>query len=149
MGFSPDGRYLYHTDTQRRTIYQYAYDATTGALGIRSTFVTVEDGVGVPDGLTIDAEGCVWSARWNGGCVVRYDSDGSELLRIDFLVPKFSSVRFGGPEHEHLYVTTAGGGARGVEGPQAGALFRVQGVGVRGVPEHRSRVAIPRRQLGQ
>jgi sugar lactone lactonase YvrE len=89
--------------------------------------------------MTMDAEGCVWSARWGGGCLVRYAPDGTELQRIRFPARKVSSATFGGPDLTDLYVTTAGGHQKDADGPGAGALFRVR-PGVRGVPEFRSRI---------
>jgi D-xylonolactonase len=141
MGFTPDLRQLYYTDTATRDISLFDYDAETGAISGRRPFVYVEDapGEGAPDGMTIDAEGCVWSARWGGGCLVRYAPDGTELQRIAFPARKVSSATFGGPDPTDLYVTTAGGHQKDVDGPGAGALFRVR-PGVRGIREFRSRI---------
>lgn len=96
---------------------------------------------GAPDGMTMDAEGCVWSARWGGGCLVRYATDGTELQRIRFPARKVSSAIFGGPDLSDLYVTTAGGHQKDVDGPGAGALFRVR-PGVKGTREFRSRIGL-------
>jgi D-xylonolactonase len=141
MGFTPDLRQLYYTDTATRDVSLFDYDAETGSISGRRPFVSVEDapGEGAPDGMTMDAEGCVWSARWGGGCLVRYAPDGTELQRIAFPARKVSSATFGGPDLTDLYVTTAGGHQKDVDGPGAGALCRVR-PGVRGVREHRSRI---------
>lgn len=141
MGFSPDLRRMYHTDSSNRTMYVYDYERATGLLRNRKVFMQVPEGEGVPDGLTVDSEGCVWSARWDGGCIVRYAPDGSEVLRIRFPVKKVSSVTFGGDDFTDLFVTTAGGGNTANEERGAGALFRVR-TGCRGVPEFKSRVAL-------
>lgn len=143
MGFTPDRRGMYYTDTHTRDISLLDYDEETGALSNRRTFVRVTGGddEGAPDGMTMDAEGCVWSARWGGGCLVRYAPDGRELTRIRFPARKVSSAIFGGPDYADLYVTTAGGQQKDVDGPGAGALFRVR-PGVRGLPEFRSRVGL-------
>ena len=90
----------------------------------------------------MDAEGCVWSARWGGGCLVRYAPDGRELERVRFPARKVSSAIFGGPDYADLYVTTAGGDNKPEEGEGAGGLFRLT-PGVRGVPEFRSRISTP------
>jgi len=141
MGFSPDLERMYHTDSGERTIYVYDYDRESGALKNRRVFVQILEGEGVPDGMTVDSEGFVWSARWDGGCVVRYDPRGREALRVDLPVKKVSSVAFGGEAYTDLYVTTAGGvGAVGGE-PGAGGLFRIR-TACRGVPEFTSRVAL-------
>ena len=92
--------------------------------------------------MTVDAEGCVWSARWDGWCLVRYAPDGTELQRIKFPAKKVSSVIFGGPDYTDMYVTTAGGNNKAENGPGAGALFRLR-LGIQGVPEYVSRVAVP------
>lgn len=141
MGFTPDLKHMYYTDSRARTIYLYDYDHATGEICNPRVFVTVPEGEGVPDGMTVDAEGYVWSARWDGGCVVRYAPDGTEVLRIPFPAKKVSCPTFGGPDYRDLYVTTAGGRNKAEEGEGAGALFRVE-VGVRGVPEFRSRIGL-------
>ncbi len=141
LGFTPDRKRLYYTDSPRREVYLFDYDQTTGALSNRRVFASNPENEGVPDGMTVDAEGCVWSARWDGGCLVRYRPDGSEERRILFPAKKVSSVIFGGPEYTDLYVTTAGGDKKETDGAGAGALFRVR-AGIRGVPEFRSRVGL-------
>ncbi len=140
MGFTPDGRGMYYTDSAAREIYLYDYDAATGAISNRRVFLHLgPDEPGVPDGMTVDAEGYVWSARWDGGALVRYAPDGHEVLRIPFPAKKVSSVTFGGPDLTDIYVTTALRGPRATEGPGAGALFRLT-AGVRGAPEFVSAV---------
>lgn len=143
MGFTADHRQMYFTDTRPRHIYRFSYDEATGAITDQQVFIeTPEDAAeGRPDGMTVDAEGCIWSARWGGGCLVRYSPQGQELSRIAFPAKKVSSATFGGPDYSDLYVTTAGGDTKEEDGPGAGALFRVR-TGVRGVPEFVSRVQI-------
>lgn len=143
IGFTPDLKRLYYTDTPTRQITLFDYDAETGALSNRQPFITVPDepSEGMPDGMTMDAEGCVWSARWGGGCLVRYAPDGTELQRIAFPARKVSSAIFGGPDLTDLYVTTAGGHQKDVDGAGAGALFRVR-PGVKGPREFRSRIGL-------
>jgi sugar lactone lactonase YvrE len=140
MGFTPDRRRMYYTDSLLRRVYLFDYDEGTGALANRRIWLETPDGEGVPDGLTVDAEGCVWSARWDGGALYRYSPEGAELLRIPLPARKVSSVTFGGEDYRELFVTTAlAGGTRECEGEGAGALFRLR-PGVRGVPEFRSRI---------
>ncbi|MBN1813378.1 MAG: SMP-30/gluconolactonase/LRE family protein [Anaerolineae bacterium] len=141
MGFTPDRRQFFHTDSIKRTITRFSYDEATGALGEPRLFARVPAGEGVPDGMTVDAEGFVWSARWDGGRAVRYGPDGGEVLRVPFPARRVTSVTFGGEEYADLYVTTAGGDDRATYGPGAGALFRLQ-PGVRGLPEFLSRVGL-------
>jgi len=139
MGFTPDRKHMYYTDSARREIYIFDYDMDTGTIANRRVFVRVPEGEGVPDGMTVDEEGYVWSALWDGGCLVRYAPDGTEVLRIHFPARKVSSVTFGGEDYTDIYVTTAGGNDKGKEGPGAGALFRLN-LGIRGVPEFPSRI---------
>jgi D-xylonolactonase len=139
MGFTPDRKQLYYTDSRRREIYLFDYDRDTGAIANQRAFVRTPEGEGIPDGMTVDAEGYVWSARWDGGCLVRYAPDGTEERRIHFAAKKVSSVTFGGSDCTDIYVTTAGGQDKTEEGEGAGALFRIN-MGVQGVPEFRSKV---------
>lgn len=141
MDFSPDLRHFYYTDSDRRTILRFDYDAATGALTNPQVFVTVPEGEGVPDGLAVDAEGYVWSARWDGSALYRYTPDGQVDQVIHFPARKVSSVIFGGPDYTDLYVTTAGGDNRAHEGPGAGALFHLR-PGVRGRPPFFSRLGL-------
>jgi D-xylonolactonase len=142
MGFTPDRTRMYHTDSGRGAIYALDYDEASGAVSNRGVWVQVPSEEGVPDGLTVDAEGYVWSARWGGGCVVRHAPDGSVDRRIEFPARKVSSCIFGGEDYTDLYVTTAGGPNKAEEGHGAGAVFRVYlgDKGIRGLPEHLSRV---------
>lgn len=141
MGFTPDRMHLYLTDTHARKIYRFDYDQVTGDLRNQQVFAEIpgREGEGRPDGLTVDAEGGVWSARWDGGCVVRYSSGGEEVERIAVPTAQVSSVAFGGAEFSDLYITTAGGDDRSHLGPHAGALFRYR-PGINGLPEFRSQV---------
>lgn len=139
MGFTPDRRRFYHTDTRRREIRVFDYDARTGEIANPRTFATVPEGQGGPDGLTVDRAGGVWSARWGGHCIVRYAPDGTEVLRVDLPALKVSSLTFGGETCEDLFITTAGGSDREQNGLAAGALLKIR-PGVVGVPEFLSRI---------
>ncbi len=143
MGFTPDRKQMYFTDTRAHTIYLFDYDRATGAISRQRPFVKVPlvEGEGGPDGMTVDAEGYVWSARWGGSCLVRYTPEGVEERRIAFLAKKVSSVTFGGDDYTDIYVTTAGGDHKDTEGSGAGALFRLR-LGIRGVAEFPSRVGL-------
>jgi len=145
MGFTPDHTRLYHSDSNDRVrkIHVYDYDRVTGALRNRRLFVEARPDEGKPDGLTVDAEGFVWSARWNGGMLLRHSPEGKEVARVLFPARKVSSAAFGGPDLADLYVTTAGGDQRAEEGPGAGVLYRLR-PGVRGLPEFFSRIGLGR-----
>lgn len=142
MGFTPDGRGMYFTDSSRREIYHFDYDRAAGEISNRRVFARVPEGEGVPDGLTVDAAGCVWSARWDGSAVVCYAPTGEVLRRVPFPVRKVSSVAFGGDGYDTLYCTTAGGDRKDADGASAGALFSLSVAGSRGVPEFRSRIGL-------
>lgn len=127
MGFSPDLSTFYLTDSNSRRIFRAPYDRVTGELGQREVLVTLdEDDQGVPDGMTVDVDGNIWSARWDGTGLFKYTPNGELLGKVEFPVRKVSSVTFGGPEFNIAYATTAGGGERSAqEGLLAGSLFRV------------------------
>lgn len=140
MGFTLDRKQMYHTDTRTQEIYLYDYDQATGEISNRRVFVHVPDGDGGrPDGMTVDAEGYVWSARWDGSCIVRYAPDGTEERRITFPAKKITSIAFGGPDYTDMYITSAGGDNKDENGPGAGALFHIN-LGIKGQPEFRSKI---------
>ena len=135
--WSPDDRRMYFADSHLRTIFAYEFDVESGTIGQRQEFATMGNIPGVPDGSSVDSEGFVWNAVFDGGCLVRYAPDG----RIDRVVPlpvtRPSACTFGGPDLATLYVTTA----RFRLPPEklatersAGGLLAVD-VGVRGLPE--------------
>jgi L-arabinonolactonase len=139
MAWSPDGRTMYFTDTPARRIYRYDFDQTSGEIANRRVFVEAEAGHGGPDGMTVDAEGCVWSAQFDRWCLHRYGPDGRLDRTIRLPVQRPTSCMFGGPDLATLYVTTArlelAGDALAAQ-PDAGGLFALD-VGVRGLPEAR------------
>ncbi len=141
MGFTLDRKHMYHTDSLRRKIYIFNYDQSSGNIENKQLFVAIPNDEGVPDGMTVDREDNVWSARWDGNCFVRYNPDGKENLRIRLPAKKVSSITFGGEDYMDIYVTTAGGDKRDEEGYGAGALFRLN-LGIQGLPEHMSRIYI-------
>lgn len=108
LGFSPDCKTLYFTDSAARTIFAYDYDVAVGSVRNRRIFKKVPATSGIPDGLTVDSEGFVWSAEWYGSCVVRYDPDGKIERRIDTPAKQTSSLAFGGPELTDIFITSAG-----------------------------------------
>lgn len=148
MGFSNNYQYLYLTDSDRRTIYRFNYDRDSGALTNQKAYIVTPDKEGVPDGMTIDAEGYFWSARWNGHHVYRYDPDGNEVQSIPIPVAKVSCVTFGGNNYDQMFVSTARGHTPSSSsddkdfGDLAGNIFHLK-VGVKGKPELRSRVNLP------
>lgn len=141
LGFTPDLTGLYHTDSNGKTIYYFDYDRATGELSNRRVFVKTPPDVSVPDGMTVDVNGDVWSARWDGNALYRYTPDGREQQKIEFPAKKVSSIAFGGPDYATAFVTTAGGRNREVEGSGAGGVFQVD-LGVKGRAPFRSRIGL-------
>jgi D-xylonolactonase len=142
MGFTPDRKGFYYTDTLKREIYLFDYDQATGEIANQRVFVRIE-GEGAPDGMTVDTEGGVWTALWGGAAIVRFDSAGRETHRVSFPAKKMTSVVFGGPGFNDLYCTSACLGDRSEEGSAAGALFRIPGaLGFTGTSEFLSRVGM-------
>lgn len=123
IGFSPDRRWLYFTDTRPRTIFRSPLQAPFRQDSFQpEPFIVVPEGHGGPDGLCVDAEGGIWSARWGGSCVVRYSPTGDEDARVELPVPLVTSCAFGGPELRTLFITSAS-----FDGPPfAGGLFSVE-----------------------
>ena len=138
--WSLDGRILYFADSWTRKIWAYDYDIATGDLLSRRIFADFESHLrGYPDGATVDAEGYVWSAEVYGGRLVRFAPDGTIDRLVGMPVDSITSVMFGGADLDILYVTSM---ARPFQGRrrqerEAGGLFAVHGLGVRGVPEPR------------
>ncbi len=143
IALSLDQRQMYYADSLAREIYIFDYDMKTGSLKNQRVFVHNDEADGLPDGITIDAVGYLWSAQWDGNCLIRYRPDGTEDRRIRFSTKKVSSLTFAGADGTDIYVTTAGGEATAENGELAGALFRLN-VGIRGVPEFHSGITTSR-----
>lgn len=137
MAFSGDNKHLYHTDSFAYEIYVFDYDLATGGIRNRRVFARFNELDGMPDGITMDAEGGLWVAFWGGGKIIRLHADGELDRSIPFPTRKVSSLTFGSDDYRDLYVTTAGGSTRDEDGAVAGALFRLGEQG-QGVPEFRS-----------
>ena len=137
MGFSPDLTRFYWTCSTRRTIYAFDYDPSSGRLSGERVFYTAPASEGIPDGMAVDRNGHVWSARWDGFSIVHHAEGGAPIETIPFPVAKVSSLCFGGPALDQMLVTTAGG----VPGSTSadGSLYQ-SSPGVQGTPEFRSRI---------
>lgn len=109
LGWSPDRKMMYYTDSLRYTIYAFDYDLASGEIRNQRPFVQLpkDDRAIVPDGLCVDAEGCVWSAQWNGWQVVRYSPAGEALQTVSLPAQLVTSCCFGGPNLDQLFITTA------------------------------------------
>jgi sugar lactone lactonase YvrE len=137
--WSPDNRTFYFTDTYDRQMYAYDYDIETGAVANRRVFASARDRAGTFDGATVDAEGYVWSALVFGGRILRFAPDGTLDRVVEFPVRNLTSVMFGGPNLDILYVTTMGRPMWGIPQKERdkGGLFAITGLGVKGLPEPR------------
>lgn len=139
IGWNPDNTIMYFTDSPKRVIYAYDFDATTGTVSNRRIFVHIHDEVSQPDGLTVDAEGHIWSACWDGAKIVRYAPDGS----VDRVLPvpalRVTSCVFGGANLDELYITSASidlTEAQKQQYPLSGHLFRLK-TSIKGLKKYR------------
>ena len=140
LGFTPDQKNLYYTESLARKIYKFDYNADTGEISNQRIWKEIPPNEGVPDGLTVDSEGYVWSARWEGSAVYKYAPTGENVQKIEIPAQKVTSVTFGCENMNNLYITTAlDGGTKETEGEGAGALFCIPNVG-QGLPEYFSRI---------
>jgi sugar lactone lactonase YvrE len=132
FGWNPEGTRMYFIDSLKRRIDVLRFDADTGTATERQPWVSIDEALGHPDGMTVDEDGFVWVALYGSGQVVRYDPDGVAVDTLKFPVRKVTSVCFGGDELNDLYVTSAkfGLSATDLESePFAGATFIVSGAG--------------------
>lgn len=139
-GWSPDGRRMYYVDTPTRRIDVLdVLDAGSGDgdrsgdayvdVAARRALAEVEEGAGFPDGLTVDREGYVWVALWDGAAVRRYAPDGTLDREIPLPVSRPTACAFGGEGLTDLYVTTASVGVPDTAQPLAGSLLVLPGAG--------------------
>jgi sugar lactone lactonase YvrE len=151
MGFTSDLRGLYFTDSRAHKIYHYDYDRSSGDLTNRRTFAEIPVEEGMPDGMTVDEGGYVWTAIWFGSRLKRYAPDGTMEREISLPPKQTSSVTFGGNDLTDIYVTTA---ATDIADPLAppghdptefrgGGLYRLKLPGFRGRLPFRSRLHFP------
>ena len=139
--WSPDGRIFYFADSWSGEIWKYDYDVETGKVSNRSVFTKVNTANGgAADGATVDAEGCVWSANVYDSKLYRYTPDGKVERIIEMPVKKVTSVNFGGPNMDVLYVTSMAKPPLPRfpgDGVLRGSLFAITGLGIKGIPEPR------------
>lgn len=137
--FSPDGRTCYFSDSVANKIYRYDIDLLTGRVGPRRLFAAIPTDHGLPDGLTVDADGGLWCAHWDGWRVTRFLPDGKPDRVIEMPVPRPTSVSFGGEDLRTLYITSASldlPRATLKDAPLSGSLFACR-PGQRGLVEPR------------
>jgi sugar lactone lactonase YvrE len=129
LGWSPDNRTMYFTDFGRRVIYAYDFEAETGVVHRRRPFIEVPEEAGFPDGMAVDAEGCLWVAHWDGWRVTRYGPSGQARQIIRMPVQRPTSCAFGGSDLSVLYITSARMGLSEealAAAPLSGSVFAVR-----------------------
>ncbi len=150
LGFSPDCTILYFSDSAVRRIYAYDYDVKSGDIRNRRVLVAVPLEEGIPDGMTVDAAGFLWSAQWYGSCLVRYDPDGKVERRVQTPAKQTSSVAFGGTELTDIFITSAAQseiapimppGYDPYAGYFGGCLYHIN-LGIQGKREFRTSISI-------
>jgi sugar lactone lactonase YvrE len=150
LAFSPNGGTLYFSDTVARCIYAYNWHRGTGKLSDRRVFVRLPREEGFPDGLTVDSDGYLWCAHWFGGCITRYDPDGKRERKVTFPATQTSSLAFGGPDLDVIFVTSASKSNMLETAPigydpakvfVGGRLYKMKS-DIQGRKEHRSRIQL-------
>ncbi|MEU4013994.1 SMP-30/gluconolactonase/LRE family protein [Microbacterium sp. NPDC028030] len=131
IGFAPDGRRAYYVDTMTHRVD--VFDVVEGDLRGRRSFAVIPEEQGLPDGLTVAADGSVWVALWGGGAVHGYDASGRQIAAIELPVPQVSACTFGDDDLGTLYITTSAQGLPADHGTEAGSVFAVR-PGARGIP---------------
>ncbi len=138
-GWSPDGRTMYYTESFRYAIFAYDFDSATGAIANRRVFAEISEADrkagGFPDGMTVDAEGFVWSNQVGVGKIVRYDPEGKIERILQLPVPRATDCTFGGRNLETLFITSARETMTPEQlnqAPLSGSLFAVD-AGVQGL----------------
>jgi len=128
IAWSPDNLVMYYVDSPKRVIYAYDFDPTTGSMSNRRDLVETPGSHDAPDGITVDAEGYIWCARWDGWRIVRYAPDGCIDAEIQLPVQRPTSCTFGGEDLKTLYITSARTGLdhkQLKQQPLAGDIFTV------------------------
>ncbi|CAM3987876.1 SMP-30/gluconolactonase/LRE family protein [Bacillus paramycoides] len=139
LAWSPDYTYLYFIDTPTKKVVRYHYDIHTGVISNPTDVITFPENDGLPDGMTIDEEGCLWIAHWGGSKITRWNPlTGEQILSIPIPALYVTSCTFGGSNLTDLYITTARTRMTDEElkqYPHAGGIFRIQ-TNVKGCPTY-------------
>ncbi|XP_064652158.1 regucalcin-like [Lineus longissimus] len=141
LGWSPDNKTMYFIDSRPGVVYAYDYDVTTGDIcNERTIFDMSGEEVGpsglkpCPDGMTVDTDGNLWVAVFEGSRLINLDPSGKILREIALPARRITSCCFGGENYDELYVTSAMFGLNLEQDPLAGSVFRIKGLGCKGGP---------------
>jgi sugar lactone lactonase YvrE len=135
IGWSPDETVMYYVDTPQHIVEAFDFDLARGTISGRRQVVAIEPGAGHPDGLTVDADGCIWLALWDGSAVRKYTPAGELDGVVDVPAARPTSCAFGGPELDVLYITTARNDPGRLRRTNGGGVFAAR-TGSRGFPSH-------------
>jgi len=136
LGWSPDGGTMYYIDSMAYRVDRFDFDLATGEISDRRPFIVIERGAGIPDGLAVDHEGCIWVALWGRGTIRRYSPAGELERVLEVPADNVTACCFGGDDGRSLYVTTASvelSPEQRARQPLAGSVF-VTEVDVSGPP---------------
>ena len=140
IAWTIDKTKMYYIDTPTLTVQQFDYEDSTGEISNGKVIIRFPEGVGTPDGSTLDAEGMLWIAHWGGACVSRWNPEAGEMIgKVEVPVREVTSVAFGGDDLSTLYITTVAGWEGWLDEeisakyPKSGSLFAVK-PGVKGIP---------------
>ena len=138
MAWSLDHKTWYYIDTPTYTVVAYDFDLVSGDISRKRVVINIPKEDGSPDGMTIDSEGMLWIAHWDGWQVTRWDpTTGEKLSGIKMPVARITSCAFGGDDFGDLYITSARTGlteGQLADQPLAGSLFVIKNIGVKGLP---------------
>jgi len=129
LGWSPDNKTFYLTDSPLQTIYAYDFDAESGSICDRRVLIDLKAESFFPDGMAVDKDGCIWSAMWDGWCIIQFDPNGKEMMRVTMPVQRPTCCTFGDEDLGTLYITTASVGLSELEIQKSfysGDLFSLQ-----------------------
>jgi sugar lactone lactonase YvrE len=132
MDWSPDGTEFYLADTMQHQVYAFEFDVTSGRLGRRRVVIDFSPERGLPDGLTVDADGSLWIAMWGQGRILQVRPDGGKMASVEVPVHQPSSCAFGGAGYSTLFVTSAREGLAVEDGAIDGSVLAVSDLRVHG-----------------
>ena len=136
--WNPDNSKFYFTDTLNGTILSYDFDLESGLLSNKKDFASFNRGL--PDGSTIDADGCIWNCRWGGSCLVRFTHKGKIDQVVEMPVQNITNCIFGGSDMKTLFITTASNKGKN-ESELDGSLFAIN-MNYQGLEDNKSKLQL-------